>query len=106
MRNKFLKLTALSLLTASMSCMSFAESAMDCAEARASLDNALNEAHLENKFLNIKSSNTVLNGSCAASFIYNVDTEKEMDELHLSFIKYLNNEKGTKLTFARQYTKL
>lgn len=110
MRNKFLKLTALSLLTASMSCMSFAESTSaepaSCAEARAKLEQVLNKAHSANKFMNVKVSGDVLKIGCYAAFIYDVDNEKDKNELHYSFVKYLNSETDYKIGNAHQYTKI
>lgn len=110
MRNKFLKLTALSLLTASMSCMSFAESITTepagCAEARAKVEQVLNKAHTANKFMNVKISSDVLKRGCSASFVYEVDNEKDKNELHYSFVKYLNSEANYKITNAHQYTKI
>lgn len=110
MKNTFLKLTALSLLTASMSCMSFAESTSaepaGCAEARVKLEQVLNKAHSANKFMNVKVSSDVLKIGCSAGFIYDVDNENDKSELHYSFVKYLNSETDYKISNAHQYKKI
>lgn len=110
MRNKILNLTALSLLTASMSCMSFAGSTSaetaGCAEARAKLEQVLNKAHSANKFMNIKFSSDVLKVGCSAGFVYEVDNEKDKSELHYSFVNYLNSETDYHISNAHQYQKI
>ncbi|WP_350613260.1 hypothetical protein [Pseudomonas sp. HY7a-MNA-CIBAN-0227] len=110
MKNKIMSLAVLAILTASMSSMSFAAtetmSDAECNASKAKLETVLNQAHAENKFKNISVRSEKQKSGCMASYVYKVDTEKEMSELHLSFVKYLNEKTDLNLSNYGQFTKI
>lgn len=109
MRNKIIKTTALTIFIAALSSISYAQSSSvadeGCNNAKSVVAQQLEKAHSANQFLDIKISQKVLQDKCMASLIYEVEDEREMNELHLKFVSYLNANTNLGVSNARQYTK-